>query len=197
MNGIQESQKLESVQNVNQPIGTEKERIEMLDKSNVGCFREGGFHQNWNGGGYTDQYGYRNVLIGTNNYIKEHVLIMEHYLERKLEGGEIVHHCNRIRGDNRIDNLELTLRSEHCRLHIKGHTVSENTRVKLRLIRKGTHQKEEHNQWKGSVTRQAIISALGRYKTKKEAAKSLEVCADTLRARMKHYGMIGGRNDGS
>lgn len=50
--------------------------------------------------------------------VSEHVLVMEHYLGRYLPKGTVVHHINRKRADNRIENL-LLLRSEadHFALH--------------------------------------------------------------------------------
>jgi len=41
---------------------------------------------------------------------------MEQHVGRKLSFNEVVHHINNIRTDNRIENLQLMDRSEHCKL---------------------------------------------------------------------------------
>jgi len=45
---------------------------------------------------------------------------MEKYLGRKLLKEEIIHHINRDKLDNRIENLEIVNRSSHMKF-LKGH----------------------------------------------------------------------------
>lgn len=52
-----------------------------------------------------------------NQYVYEHILVMEQALGRYLGPGEEVHHKNRIRHDNRLDNLELLSKPDHLKLH--------------------------------------------------------------------------------
>ena len=57
---------------------------------------------------------YRN---GVCRQVKQARWLMEQYLGRKLSSQETIHHINRDRQDNRIENLEIKTNGEHSRQH--------------------------------------------------------------------------------
>lgn len=71
------------------------------------------------GDGFWYENGYKVIYTDNGNGIKEHIKIMEEYLGRKIDQYECVHHCNEIRDDNRLENLELMLIGEHSSWHRK------------------------------------------------------------------------------
>jgi hypothetical protein len=102
----------------------------------------------WKGGRIVDQDGY--VLVycpghpgargPDKRYVLEHRLVMEKKMGRYLEEGEVVHHRNRNKADNRIQNLELfSSNADHLKSELSGH-VPKWTADGLARIRAGSRR---------------------------------------------------------
>ena len=57
--------------------------------------------------GYIEIYSPNHPMKNRRNAVLEHRLVMEKKIGRYLKKGEVVHHKNGIKNDNRISNLEL------------------------------------------------------------------------------------------
>ena len=95
------------------------------------CLQYGENSAQWRGGKNKTSSGYIQIWLSSqdfffpmahcDNYILEHRLVMAQYLGRCLQRWEVVHHKNGVKDDNRIENLELTLKGSHSLSHSKGY----------------------------------------------------------------------------
>lgn len=90
----------------------------------------GELHPKWKGGrikiGY---YWYLRVPQHPNadsrGYVAEHIFVMSSWLRRPLKRGEVVHHINEDKEDNRLENLKLTT----VQLHPTEHIIDMSGRI--------------------------------------------------------------------
>lgn len=61
--------------------------------------------------------GYVEITRGEHKGRGEHVVIMEERIGRRIRDDEVVHHIDRNRSNNSVDNLALVARAGHTRLH--------------------------------------------------------------------------------
>jgi len=92
-------------------------------------------HPAWKGGRRVDRDGYVHVYAPDHKwprrggYVREHILVMERRLDRRMLPGECVHHKNHVRSDNRFENLEIKMRGDHIREHrrLDAHKFKRDT----------------------------------------------------------------------
>ncbi len=93
----------------------------------------------WKGGKIKDRHGYILIKVcghpcaNSLGYVREHRLVMEKKLGRYLKKGEVVHHVNHNKADNRSKNLVLYssggkhLVAEHIKRDKLGQFTKQNS----------------------------------------------------------------------
>lgn len=100
-----------------------------MSQTNPEIMPKGKNHHKWIGGRVKTVNGYiwcwcPSHPEANHNYVYEHRLMMEEYLQRELFKGETVHHINKIKSDNRLENFILFISSSaHHRFHKEPNNV--------------------------------------------------------------------------
>ena len=101
------------------PVSDEtRKRISKAKKSHFNGLNGFG-HTKIHKSGYVLAYAPMHPKAMSDGYVMLHTLTMEQSIGRYLYSDEVVHHKNHIRCDNRIENLELMIRHDHCSMHMK------------------------------------------------------------------------------
>lgn len=80
------------------------------------------------GTGYLYSYSPNHYLANKAGKVMQHTLVMTEAIGRRLEKDECVHHIDRDRTNNKLENLRLLTHSEHSALHAledKGYRLEE------------------------------------------------------------------------
>lgn len=108
--------------------------------------------------------------------IYEHVHVMEEHIGRRLNPDECVHHKDRNRGNNDIDNLQLMTRSDHTALHQKEDRKKEDrtaSRVDSSCLVCGDLINDLEGRKRKFCSHKCSITALSRFEVTKEELERL------------------------
>lgn len=115
--------------------------IETRDARYVPGQNAGSKNPAWKGGRQVDKSGYVLLWVpdhpdsNNNGYVREHRLVMEQVLGRRLLPAEVVHHRNGIPGDNRPGNLELfATNADHLRHELTGRVPNWTPEGRERIL---------------------------------------------------------------
>ena len=115
-------------------------------------------HWNWKGGRMNHRSGY--ILIYSPDhpfrsklgYVMEHRLVLEKKLGRYLKKGEIPHHINGIKYDNRPENIELVTHDQHMKIHNTGNQYNKKDFSDRRCVKCGSDRtyrnKQGYEEWR-------------------------------------------------
>lgn len=110
------------------------EDIEFINRSNSKRREKS---SNWNGGVKKTAKGYVQLLMPEHKradsagYVMEHIVVYEKATGIEIPPNCCIHHLNRIKNDNRIENLCMMTISAHTAFHHMGSKRSMETKKKI------------------------------------------------------------------
>ena len=110
------------IPSVRKGVKLQDETKRKISKAQKGKYKnpsEFGGHKKKRADGYIKVYVPDHPLATKDGYVMEHILVMEKSIGRYITRDEVVHHKNKIRDDNRLENLQLMTFKEHASYHSK------------------------------------------------------------------------------
>jgi hypothetical protein len=112
--------------------------------------------------------GYLGKTVIDGRYVYRYRYVMEQKIGRLLMSDEIVHHINGDKTDDRPENLELSTKEEHSKMHM----LKDRPSKKINLI--------------CSNCRKSFIIELRNYKAKKKNNQENFFCSRSCQVRFQH-----------
>lgn len=116
------SEKRKGVPSPRKGVSLSEETKKKISEAQKGRIRNPslyGGHRKRRSDGYIKVYVPDHPLATKDGYVMEHILVMEKAIGRYITRDEVVHHKNKKRDDNRIENLELMTFKAHASMHSK------------------------------------------------------------------------------
>lgn len=120
--------------------------------------RMGQNNPNWKGGEITKPDGRKMTYIGNGRYRYKARVVIEKYLGVTLTSNEVIHHKNKIKHDDSIENLEIISFGEHSTLHNLGRKRSQETIEKHRKLMVGRKASNETKKKMSESLKGRIVS---------------------------------------
>lgn len=98
---------------------TEEQKKKISEKNSCNYNGLNGYgHTKTHNRGYVLVYVPHHPNAHKDGYVMYHTVVMERAIGRYLTPDEVVHHINHNRADNRIENLQLMTKKQHCAMHM-------------------------------------------------------------------------------
>ena len=133
---------------------------------------------------HVDIFGYLRVRIAYKN--RKKIFVMSHRMIWQLHNGlipsgNVVHHRDGNKTNNKLNNLECIVRSEHSRMHYhgcEGHEITKETRSKMIRVRMENRKKRALQIYKEKITDGLSVETLAEkyHKHKRTITRAIYDC---------------------
>jgi len=124
------------------------------------------------------------VVKTPEGFKRKHIYVMEQKLGRKLMQGEVVHHVDGNKLNNRIENLSVMSSSDHTVLHHTGAKRSVETRHKISIKAKARAARGEYPSQK--LSKEQVVEIRAKYKQADDGYTTLAKQYGVTRANIRN-----------